>query len=286
MLNRIVAATVLALLTSVAYAADPIDLGKLEKIEGFVDLYREAQGARVFLEVDAFDTPFIYQTSLARGVGSNDIGLDRGQLGATRVARFVRSGSKVLLLEDNLQYRASSDNVDERDAITESFARSVIWGFEDLDPDPERVVVDATGFFLRDAHGVADTLARRGEGSYSVDASRSAMYLPRTRGFPDNTEAEAMVTFVGSPTGDYLPTVVPDAKSFTVHLHHSFIRLPDDGPDDGYEPLPYDPRAGIIGLRYDSGGFSDYAVPIGAEMVRDFGRRHRLQKERPVCRRE
>jgi hypothetical protein len=52
-------------------------------------------------------------------------------------------------------------------------------------------------------------------------------------------------------------------------------------PDDNYEPLPYDPRAGVIGLRYDSGGFADYATPIGGQLIKDFGRRHRLEKKDP-----
>ena len=273
MIARIAIIALLSLACGPIAADETVDLGKLERLDGFIDLYWEQQGARVYLRVDRLDEPFIYQTSLARGVGSNDIGLDRGQLGATRVVRFVTSGSKVLLLEDNLQYRASSDNADERNAIAESFARSVIWGFEDLDPSEELIVVDATEFFLRDAHGVSAALG----GSYSVDNSRSAMYMPRTKAFPDNTEAEAMVTFVGEPGDHYLPSVVPDAGSFTVHIHHSFIRL----PDDGYEPLPYDPRAGVIGLRYNNGGFADYATPIGTDLVRDFGRRHRLQKKDP-----
>ena len=105
------------------------------------------------------------------------------------------------------------------------------------------------------------------------------MFMDRTKAFPDNTEAEAIVTFTGEPTGPYLSTVVPDARTFSVHIHHSFIRL----PDDDYEPLPYDPRAGVIGLRYDSGGFADYATAIGDDMVIDYGRRHRLEKKDPTA---
>ena len=136
----------------------------------------------------------IYQSSLARGVGSNDLGLDRGQLGATRIVRFVKSGPKVLLMEDNLAFRADSENRDEQQAVEESFARSVIWGFEDLDSSPHRTIVDATPFFVRDAHDIGTRLTATAEGSYAVDASRSAVYMPRTRAFPDNTEAEAVVT--------------------------------------------------------------------------------------------
>ena len=261
------------------YADDNFDLSPFDRIEGFIDQYWDADSGRLLLDVGKLDQPFIYQSSLARGVGSNDLGLDRGQLGNTRVVRFVRSGPKVLLVEDNLAYRARSDNEDEAQAVEESFARSVIWGFEDLEPLSERVLVDATSFMLRDAHGISARLNYAGEGSYSVDASRSAIFMPRTKGFPDNSEAEAIVTFAGQPTGRHLPTVTPDASFVTVHIHHSFIRL----PDDGYEPIAYDPRSGVIGLAYDEAGFADYATAVGDDLTVDFGRRHRLKKKDPAA---
>ncbi len=258
-----------------------IDVTAYRSFEGFIDTWWDEDTGRMLVRVEDFDVPFIYQTSLPRGVGSNDLGLDRGQLGSTKIVRFMRSGPKVLLVEDNLQYRARSDNADERQAIAESFARSVIWGFTDIDSDDTSTIIDATAFFVRDSHALGARLAAAGEGSFSVDDSRSAIFLPRTKAFPDNTEVEAIITLVGSATGPHLPTVVPDSTALTVHVHHSFIRL----PDDNYEPLPYDPRAGVIGLRYDSGGFVDYATPIGAQLIKDFGRRHRLQKKDPSAER-
>lgn len=263
----------------VAQATDNLDLAAFDHVDGFIDLYWDADTGRILLDVEAFDEPFIYQSSLSRGIGSNDLGLDRGQLGSTRVVRFVRSGPKILLVEDNLAYRAVSDNADERQAVEESFARSVIWGFEDIEPSDHKTVVDATSFIVRDAHGISARLTMATEGSYTVDQTRSAVYLPRTKGFPDNTEAEAIVTFVGQPTGPYLSTVTPDAKAITVHIHHSFIRL----PDDNYEPIAFDPRSGVIGLRYDSGGFADYATAIGDDLKVDFSRRHRLAKKDPTA---
>ncbi len=261
------------------YAADDLDLSRFDRIEGFIDQYWDADSGRLLLDVSDLDRAFIYQSSLARGVGSNDLGLDRGQLGNTRVLRFLRSGPKVLLVEDNLAYRARSDNKDEAQAVEESFARSVIWGFEDLEPLSERTLIDASSFILSDALGLAARLNYSGEGSYSVDASRSAIYLPRTKGFPDNSEVEAIVTFAGKPSGPHLSTVTPDANAVTVHIHHSFIRL----PDDGYEPIPYDPRSGVIGLGYDSFGFVDYATAVGEDLTVNFGRRHRLAKKDPTA---
>lgn len=281
-MKRLVHACVAAVTLTVTFSApaafaETPPLDQFDHLDGFVDLYWDESSGRVYADVERLDEPFIYQSSLARGVGSNDLGLDRGQLGFNGIVRFVRSGPKVFLIEDNLAFRADSDNQNEQLAVEESFARSVIWGFEDLDTSDSRTVVDATDFFVRDAHGVGARLELANEGSYSVDASRSAMYLERTKAFPDNTEAEAMVTLVGQPIGPYLPTVVADPRAVTVHVHHSFIRL----PDDNYSPLPYDPRSGVIGLRYDTGGFADYASAIGDDVTIDFGRRHRLQKKDP-----
>jgi hypothetical protein len=260
-------------------AADNLDLNGYEELSGFVDLYWDADSGRILIDVEKFDQPFIYQSSLARGIGSNDLGLDRGQLGATRVVRFIRSGPKILLVEDNLRFRADGENGAEKQAIEESFARSVIWGFEDLDPSDNAAIVDATPFLVRDAHGVSSRLNLTLEGSYSVDGSRSAVYMPRTKAFPDNTEVEAIVTFTGEPTGKYLATVSPDASAVTVHIHHSFIRL----PDDGYEVLAYDPRSGVLGSKWGASGFADYATAIGDDLTIGYGRRHRLQKKDPAA---
>jgi hypothetical protein len=256
-----------------------VNLENFDRREGFIDLYWDAQKGRLLLRIENFDEPFLYQSSLARGVGSNDLGLDRGQLGSDSVVEFERSGPRVLLVANNLRYRATSDDPDEQRAVEESFARSVLWGFESLGEDEGAVIVDATEFFLRDAHGIATKLAEAGEGNYEADASRSAIYLPRTKAFPDNSEVEAVVTLRGKPAGEFLSTVVPEPTLVSVHLHHSFIRL----PDDNYEPLPYDPRAGLIGLRYGGSGFHDYASAIGDSLTVAYARRHRLAKTDPAA---
>ncbi len=270
---------VLAACSEAPPPAAPATTSEVTTLSGFVDLHWEEAGGRLLMTLDQLDTDLLYQTSLPRGLGSNDIGLDRGQLGNTRIVRFERHGNRVLMIAPNLDYRANGDNAAERKAVAESFASSVLWGFAVESSEDDAVVVDATAFFLRDAHGVADRLKAMGEGSFSADASRSAIYLPRTKAFPDNTEVEAIVTFTGDPTGRHLPTVAPDPKSFSLHLHHSFIRL----PDDGYEPLAYDPRAGVIPLEYGGEGFSDYTTPIGEPLKVNYGIRHRLEKKDPTA---
>lgn len=256
----------------------------LRHLKGYFDLYWDQQNGRLLLQVDSIGEQFIYQSSLARGVGSNDLGLDRGQLGATRLVEFYRSGPKVLMIEKNTEFRAITNDTAEQRAVESSFAPSAVWGFEVVAETGDAVLVDATDFFLRDAHNIATRLSRAQQGSYKADASRSAIFLPRTKAFPDNTEVEAIVSYTGeqqfddkgNPASDTLASVIPDANVFTVHLHHSFIRL----PDDGYEPLPYDPRAGIIGSPWQ-GTIQDYATQVGEPIRTRFGRRHRLHKLHP-----
>lgn len=274
--------TIAVLLVLTACSGDDNDnaaprFNTYESISGFVDLLWDDAGGRLLIRIAELDTPFLYQTSLPRGVGSNDLNIDRGQLGGAQVVSFVRSGPRILLIAHNLTYRAVSDDPREQQAVEESFARSVIWGFTVIGEDDGVPVVDGTDFFLRDAHGLVAKLATAEEGEFAVDTSRSAIYLPRTRAFPDNTEVEAIVTLVGQATGPHLPTVVPDSSAVTTHMHHSFIRL----PDDDYEPLPYDPRAGVIAMSYNSAGFADYASEIGEPLMINYGQRHRLVKTDP-----
>lgn len=249
-------------------------LADLEKHEGFIDFYYDKQQDKVFLLLDTLNSEFLYVVSLAAGVGSNDIGLDRGQLGGERIVKFDRRGPKVLLVEPNYRYRAISENIDERRSVEEAFAQSVLWGFKVEAEEGNRILVDATDFFLQDAHNVSETLKRTQQGTYKLDKDRSALYLARTKNFPRNTEFEATLTFAGQPEGEWIRSVTPSANSITVRQHHSFIKL----PEGGYEPRPFDPRAG-----YFSTSYYDYASPISEPIEKRFIARHRLQKKDPAA---
>src|SRR5215468_158959 len=161
-----------------------------QKLPGYFNLYWDTKQGKLWLEIDKWDTEFLYQSSLPAGIGSNDIGLDRGQLGTTRIVRFERSGPKVLFVQENLDYRAVSSDAAERKAVRDSFAESVIWGFTAAAEENSRVLVDATDFYLRDAHGVTNVLHRKKQGNFHLDGSRSAVYLANTKNFPLNTEVE------------------------------------------------------------------------------------------------
>jgi hypothetical protein len=245
----------------------------LEKLDGYVPLYWDQSSGKLLMELTRFNTEMLYQVSLPTGVGSNPLGLDRGQLGNTSIVYFERIGPKVLMIKPNYRFRAITGDEAERRAVEESFARSVLWGFKVEAAEGARVLVDATAFFLRDAHGVIDRLRQARQGQYRFDESRSAIYLPRTRSFPKNTEVEVLLTFASDgDTGPLVRETVPSPQSLTVREHHSFVEL----PDAGYKPRPLDPRVGAFGI-----SFYDYASPITDPIEKRWISRHRLQKKDP-----
>jgi len=246
----------------------------MKKFSGFVPFYYDEKNDKVFLLIEKFNEEFLYIESLAAGVGSNDLGLDRGQLGSEHVVKFDRRGNKVLLIEPNLRYRAISDNPDERKAVEEAFAQSVIWGFKVEAEEAGRTLVDATDFLLYDAHEVGTVLKNNNQGNYSLDKTRSAFFLPGTNNFPKNSEFEVTLTFTGQATGQYIRSVTPSPNSVTVRQHHSFIEL----PDNDYKPRKFDPRAGYFSLSY-----FDYATPIAEPLEKRFITRHRLKKKNPAA---
>jgi hypothetical protein len=282
----------------------------MRKLDGFFPVYWEERTGNLWLEIPRLDTPVLYATGLAAGLGSNDIGLDRGQEGGGKIVSFERVGPRVLMVQGNENFRSSSPNPAERRSVEDSFAKSVLWGFTVAAETDGRILVDATDFFLRDGHGAGNALGA-GPAAYRVDRTRSAVYLPRTKAFPKNTEIEVTLTFanetaggrgggfaspnqgpppivVATPTAAGAPagrggrggglfsgtvsSVTPTAEAVTLREHYSLVEL----PDDNYTPRYDDPRGGYGGLTY-----VDYSTPIGEPMVKRYLRRHRLEKKDP-----
>lgn len=248
-----------------------LDLSKMSKKDGFMPFFLDEEKGKIYLEISSLDKEFLYVNSLTAGVGSNDIGLDRGQLGDNRVVEFRRTGNKILMVHKNFGFRAFTDNPYEAKSIQDAFAESVLWGFEIAQKEGEKLIVDATNFFLQDVHGVSETLTRSRQGTYRVDASRSGLYYPTTKNFPENTEVEATITLTGTGAGGYLRSVTPTPEAVTVRMRHSFIQLPEL-----YATRKFDPRAGYFSISYQ-----DYTTPIDQPLVKRFISRHRLEKKEP-----
>ena len=270
MLKRIM--LLAALLISISAQAETISnlTARMDRQQGLFDFYWDATKGRVLLEVDQFDRELLLLSGLAQGLGSNPVGLDRNQAGESRVVKFERVGNKVLIHQQNLDYRAQSDNPAERRAVEEAFATSVIWGFEVIAEEGSRVLIDFTPFLLSDQHGIAKRLKSAKQGNYTVDSGKSAIYLPRTKSFPQNTEFEAQLTFAGSEPGKYLKEVVPTPELVTLRQHISLVAL----PDDGYQPRKFHSRSGYFPLKY-----RDYATAIDEPMDQRLIFRHRLEKK-------
>lgn len=244
----------------------------LKTYDGYFDFYYEESSDKIYLKVKKLEEEFLYINSLASGVGSNDIGLDRGQLGGERVVYFKKAGNKLLLVQPNLKFRANTDNASEKKSIEQAFAKSVLFGFKIVEKRDENYIIDLTPFLMQDTHGVSERLKSRREGTYKIDASKSALALEHTKAFPENVEFEAMLTFKGQPTGRNIRSVTPTSSLVTVTQHHSFIEL----PDNNYKPRVFDTRSGAISMSY-----MDYATPIQEDIRKRFVVRHRLEKKNP-----
>src|SRR5688500_3548568 len=196
-----------------------------KKYEGFLDFYWDENTGKLWLEIDQFDTEILYIISLPAGLGSNDIGLDRGLLGDRRIVRFSRTGRKVLMIQPNYAYRAVNGAPLEKKTVEESFAQSAIWGFTIEAESNGHALVDATDLVVRDAMLAANIIRNLRQGNYSFDRNRSIVYLPRTKNFPLNTEMEAMVTLANTDgtVGNFVNSVTPSGESITLRMHHSFV---------------------------------------------------------------
>jgi len=279
----------------------------LKKLDGYFPMYWDERTGGMLLEIARFDTEFLFNSGLSAGLGSNDIGLDRGGGGGSRVVQFQRVGPRIMLVQGNQSFRSSSKNPLERKSVEDSFAKSIIWGFTVAAESNGRVLVDATDFFMRDLVNAAGRLR---PGNYRLDRTRSAFYLPNTRNFPQNTEVDMTLTFVNEQTGGgggggggpvqgpapigaagggggggggggfggglfsgSVGSVTPSPDAVTMREHASFVQLPDAST---FQPRNDDPRAGYGGL-----SFVDYSTPIGEPMQFRYIRRHRLEKKDP-----
>ncbi|MDA9627427.1 zinc-dependent metalloprotease [Flavobacteriaceae bacterium] len=248
------------------------DNKNITRYDGYFTFYYDNSNDKIFLEIEKLEKEFLYVNALSEGVGSNDIGLDRGQLGNTRVVKFIKAGNKLLLIQPNQYYRAITDNIEEKKSVEQAFAKSILKGFVIKETKNGKYLVDATSFFIRDAHGVMGRLSAKKQGKYTLDKSRSAINLERTKAFPKNVEFDVMITFKGAPKGYDIRSVVPTSSSITVNQHHSFIEL----PDNKYTPRKFDPRSGSNAMSY-----LDYATPVNESIKKRFIYRHRLEKKNP-----
>ena len=244
--------------------------GSLQRQAGFVPFYWDAARGRVLMEIPAFNQDVLYYVSAASGGGSVEMSFDRGIMGSS-VIHFQRSGPRVLVIEQNLQYRAPGGSPALVENVRDSFPSSVIAALPVEADENGRVLVDATPLFMRDAADVVSGLRRANQGTYRLDTARSGFYPPRMKAFPENTEIETIMTFAGEQPGALVSNVTPDPQSFTLRIHHSFLRAPT-----GYTPRRADPRIGVSSV-----SFRDYTKPFNESTEVEWATRWRLEKQNP-----
>ncbi len=261
----------------------------MQKLDGFMPLYWDEASGTLFMEIGRFNQELIHLAGLSSGLGSNDIGLDRAQLGGTRIVKFERVGPKIFMTEPNYDYRADSPDAAERKAVEDAFAKSILWGFTVAAESDGRVLVDLSDFLMRDTYGLA---GRLGAG-YRFDRTRSAVSMPGTKNFPKNTEIDVISTMIteggggrggggaaapaggrggGPQQGGTIGDVAPSTEAVTMRQHHSFVEL----PDASYKPRAADPRSG-----YGSRSYLNFSTPFGQDVRVRFIGRHRLEKKDP-----
>ena len=251
----------------------------MSRMDGFLPLYWDADLGQLWMEIPEMEKEMIHLMGFGSGLGSNDIGIDRGSLRGSRIIEFERVGRKILMVQPNYRFRAQSDNPEEVKAVRDAFARSVVWSFTPAAQTGPRALVDITDFLLADQVNAAGSMQ---PGTYRLDATRSTIYMDMTNSFPTNTEMEAELTFVSQAGGgrggrgggafEGVSSVAATGAAASIRIHHSFLQL----PDDGFETRMYDPRSG-----YGANSFQDYAVSLEEDMTQRAIRRHRLVKQNP-----
>ncbi|MFT5283992.1 MAG: hypothetical protein ACI8TQ_000143 [Planctomycetota bacterium] len=241
----------------------------LALVPGFVPIWWDAEAHRVLLELPQPGTEFLYWVSLPGGLGSNDVGLDRGQIGEQWLLQTLRSGNRVLLVAPNWNWRSDSEEAAVQTAVEEAFAKSVIYGFELKAESDGRLLVDATEFLLRDAHGIAGALARAGQGQFKLKGERSVLYGEDLLGFPKNSQIDALLTFASDSPGSEVRATASDASSVSMRVRHSFVAL----PEPGFEQRAFHPRSGFW-----AHSWNNLTAKLGEPLAVQSLVRHRLQK--------
>lgn len=272
-LALLLAVTPATLLSNAAIAASDSAqkiIKNAEAAKGFINLFYDAKSAQLYLQADKLNQPFLLLTSLPHGVGSNDIGLDRGQLGQTRMVQFEQHGPYVVLKQLNTYFRASSDNVAERQAVTQAFAESILWRGKLVEGKTALVAIN--DLVINDLHGVSDVLTATKQGLYSLDSSRSVILPQKIKSFERNADIDVNLTFKASKAGKQVEQVTPDGKLLSVRVRYSFIQL----PDVGYQPRSYHPMSGYLSDEY-----ADYSTAVDQPLTQRHLLRHRLEKVTP-----
>ncbi len=204
-------------------------MSRRTRLDGFVPLEWDGVAGRMYFRVPRPGEELLYVDRLSHAVG--DFRLERGNLSRPLVVRFERRGRRLFLVAVNTAWRSSSPEPAQRQAVREAYPESILWGFDIAEEGEAGLLVDGTGFFLRDGFDVAGQLGRAGEGAYVLDPARCAVAEEGCGAFPLNTQVEVILTFA-NPRAAQLPfwfgngqvegmaALAPDPRAVTVRVRN------------------------------------------------------------------
>jgi hypothetical protein len=273
MIPRLLAILPLSLSLPILAAEAPATIAArtegLKRHDGFVPFYWDGGKGRLLLEVARPGEGLLYGVGLAGGAGVIEAFLDRGQLGGLGLVRFERVGPRVLLRQLQTTHRSGVADAERSRAVAESFPSAVLAAFDVVAEEGGRVLVDATDFLLRDTV-VVPILASSEQAGWRQDTARTAFQFERTGAFPLNTEIEVLASFTADTPAPAIADALPDGRTMTLLLHHTFLKL----PEPGFTTRAQDPRIGVFSERY-----LDHAAPFGERLERHLAIRWRLEKK-------
>ncbi len=267
----LVALFILAACQPATKTSDP--LAGLDHRAGFIDLYVDKNENKVLAKLpevddDGVSLRLIHTARLTAGLGSNPVGLDRGWGDSGKIIVFRKIGNKVIIEAENTLYRANPNNPLEERAVRESFARSFL-ASADIVKGSDGLIIDLTDFLTSDILGLKQYLKDRDEGSFAIAKDLTLVDTNNVFAFPDNVEMDVFFTLSSDKPGREFSTTAANGKDATLIQHHSFVRL----PEEGYTPLPADPRTGAIEVVH-----YDYSAALSDQIETHIARRYRLQK--------
>lgn len=98
-MKKIITLLLLLFVFQSAFSQFLTDKKGVSKYEGYFTFYYVDSEDKIYLEIEKLNEEFLYVHALAEGLGSNDIGIVRGQLGRGVVVKFKKAGNKILLIQ-------------------------------------------------------------------------------------------------------------------------------------------------------------------------------------------
>ena len=203
--------------------------------------------------------------------------LDRSAPGETQILAFRRAGTRIYAEFENYNFRADQGSADEKQAVAQSFARSTIWSAPILSQTGGGgAIIDLSSFLKLDATNIAGRLKQSSQGTFKSAPALSYVDVAATEAFPENVEFDAVQTFSADEPGPEVRGIATEAKSITLGVHHSLIKL----PEPGFPPRKHDPRSGVI-----NNVVADYSTSLDQAVVYRLVHHWRLEKVDPNAQR-